>query len=109
MHSVNAQMQLHNHTSNINTYTMWLINAHKNNHTSVPDLRLDRVPINLDGAGGKLDPNRRLAVRVEFVASEAGQQVCLAHTRVSNQHDYYEILCVLEIWINRLKKVLLNK
>lgn len=41
----------------------------------VPDLRLDRLRVNLDRAGSKLDADCRLGVEVELVAGESAQQV----------------------------------
>lgn len=54
----------------------------------VPDLRLDGALVQFDGAGGEFDADGRLGVGVEFVAGEAGEEVGLADSRVSDEHDY---------------------
>lgn len=53
----------------------------------VPDLGLDGLRVDLDGAGGELDADCRLGVEVEFVAGEAAQQVGFTDTRVSDEDD----------------------
>ena len=52
----------------------------------IPDLRLDRLGVDLDGTGGEFDTDGRLGVQVELIASETTQQVGLSDARVSNQH-----------------------
>ncbi|TPX50230.1 hypothetical protein SeMB42_g02323 [Synchytrium endobioticum] len=47
----------------------------------VPDLGLDRLGIDLDGAGGELDANGGFGLEVELVAGEARQEVGLADAR----------------------------
>lgn len=54
----------------------------------VPDLRLDRLCINLDAPGRKLDTDGRLGVEVELVAGESAQQVGFTDSRVSDEHDW---------------------
>lgn len=54
----------------------------------IPDLRLDRLGVNLDGPGGELDADGRLGIEVELVARESAQEVRLSDTRVSDQHHY---------------------
>lgn len=41
----------------------------------VPDLRLDRLSVDLDAAGGKFDADGGFGVEVEFVAGEAAEEV----------------------------------
>ena len=43
--------------------------------SSIPDLRLNCLRIDLDRAGSKLDADGRLGVEVELVACESAQQV----------------------------------
>lgn len=54
--------------------------------SSVPDLRLDRLRIDLNRTGCELHANGRLGVQVEFIAGETTQKVGLSNTRVSNKH-----------------------
>lgn len=54
----------------------------------VPNLRLDGLGVDLDGAGGELDADGRLGVYVELISGETTEQVGLSDTRVSNQHNY---------------------
>lgn len=53
----------------------------------IPNLRLDRLCINLDRSCRKLHTNGTLRVEVELVASKSAQQVGLSDTRVSDQDD----------------------
>jgi hypothetical protein len=41
----------------------------------------------LTRTSGKLDANGRLVLQRKFIASESRQQIRLAHTRISDQHD----------------------
>jgi len=50
----------------------------------VPDLRLDRLGVDLDAAGREFDADGRLAVQVELVAREAAEQVGFADAGVSD-------------------------
>lgn len=50
----------------------------------VPDLSFDGLGVDLDGAGCELDPDSRLAVEIEFVAGEAGEQVRFSNAGISN-------------------------
>lgn len=54
----------------------------------VPDLGLHRLAIHLDAACGELNPDGALALEVEFVSGEAGQQVTLSNTRVTNKDNW---------------------
>jgi hypothetical protein len=56
--------------------------------SSVPDLRLDCLGINLNTASRKLDADGRLGIKVELVAREPAQQVGFADSRVSNEYDW---------------------
>lgn len=55
---------------------------------SIPDLSLDGLGVDLDGAGRKLDTDRRLRVKVELISSETTQQVRLSDTRVSDKDNW---------------------
>lgn len=46
----------------------------------VPDLSLDGLAFYLDAARGKLHPDGALALQVELIPGEAGQQVTLPYT-----------------------------
>ena len=46
----------------------------------IPDLRLNRLGIHLNGAGSKFDTDGRLGVKVELVAGESAQQVGFTDT-----------------------------
>lgn len=54
----------------------------------IPDLGLDSLGVDLDGAGCELDANGGLGVNVELVTGETTQQVRLSDTRVSDKDDY---------------------
>lgn len=54
----------------------------------VPDLGLHRLAIHLDAACGKLNPDGALALQVELVSGEAGQQVTLSNTRVTDKDNW---------------------
>lgn len=54
----------------------------------VPDLGLHCFAVHLDAACGKLHSNGALALQVELIAGEAGQQVTLPHAWVSNEDDW---------------------
>lgn len=47
--------------------------------SGVPDLCLDGLAVHLDAAGGELHSNGALALQVELVAGETGQQVAFPH------------------------------
>ena len=52
----------------------------------VPDLRLDRLCVDLDAAGCEFDADGGLGVQVELIAGESREKVGLADARVSDQH-----------------------
>lgn len=54
----------------------------------VPNLCLDGLGVDLDGAGGKLDADGRLGVYVELIPGETTEQVGLSDARVSNQDNW---------------------
>ena len=51
---------------------------------------LYRLAIHLDAAGGELHPDGALALQVELISRETGQQVALPYSRVSDEHDYIQ-------------------
>ena len=53
----------------------------------VPNLGLDDLAVDLEGAGGELDADGRLGLEAELVAREAGEQVGLADAGVVNEDD----------------------
>lgn len=53
----------------------------------IPNLRLDGLGVDLDGASRELDTDGRLGVQVELVAGESAQQVGLADTGVSDEDN----------------------
>ena len=55
--------------------------------SSVPNLCLDGLGVDLDGARGELDTDGGLGVEVELVASESAEKVGFTNTRVSDQND----------------------
>lgn len=58
--------------------------------SSIPDLRFDRLRVDLDGSSCELNTDRRLRIKVEFVPGKTTQQVGLADTGVSDQNDWEE-------------------
>ncbi len=55
----------------------------------VPDLGFDSFAVDLDAAGCELDADGALAVEVEFVAGETGEEVRFSYTGVAYQ-NYFE-------------------
>jgi hypothetical protein len=47
------------------------MNRRRRRHTSVPDLRLERLAVYVDRTSGEFDANGRLRVEVELVACES--------------------------------------
>jgi hypothetical protein len=58
----------------------------------VPDLGLDAVARDVDGARLELDADGRLGVQEELVAGEASQQLRLPHRRVADHHDLEHVV-----------------
>ena len=58
--------------------------------SSIPNLRLDCLGVDLDRAGSELDTDGGLRVQVELVTGETTQKVGLSNTRVSNQDNCSE-------------------
>lgn len=54
--------------------------------TGIPYLCLDRLIVDHERSGGKLDTDRGFGFQVELVPSESTQQVGFTDTRVTNQH-----------------------
>lgn len=54
---------------------------------SIPDLGLDGLGVNLDGAGGELYTDGRFRVEVEFIAGKSAQEVGLSDAGVTNQYN----------------------
>jgi hypothetical protein len=55
----------------------------------VPDLCFDGFGVDLDTAGSELDADCGLAVEIELVASESGEEVGLSNAGVADK-DYFE-------------------
>jgi hypothetical protein len=55
--------------------------------SSIPDLSLNGLGVDLDGPGRKFHADRRLRVQVELIPSETTQQVGLSDTRVSDKDN----------------------
>lgn len=53
--------------------------------SSIPNLRLDGLGIDLDGPRSEFNTDRRLGVQVELVSGESTKQIGLSDARVSNQ------------------------
>jgi len=53
-------------------------------------LSLYRLSVHLDAAGGELHPYGALALQVELIPRETGQQVALPHPRISDKDDWNE-------------------
>ena len=53
--------------------------------SGIPNLRLDRLRVDLDGSCGKLDTDGGLGVEVEFVAGESAQEVGFTDAGVSDE------------------------
>lgn len=58
----------------------------------VPDLRLDLLAVDVDGARRKLDADRLLRLDEELVAREAAQQVRLPDGGVADEYDLEEVV-----------------
>ena len=54
--------------------------------SSIPDLCLNRLGVDLNGTSSELDTDSRLGVQIELVSGESTQQVGLSDAGVSNQH-----------------------
>jgi hypothetical protein len=63
--------------------------------SSVPNLSLDDLAIHIQAPGGELNPDGGLGLEAELVASEPGEQVGLAHTRVTDQHHLEEVVIII--------------
>lgn len=55
--------------------------------TGIPDLCLDSLAVGLDALRGKLHTDGGLLIQRELVAREASEQVALANTAVTDQHN----------------------
>lgn len=53
----------------------------------IPNLCLDGLGVDLDGARGEFDTDGGLGVEVELVAGESAEKVGFTNTRVSDQND----------------------
>lgn len=58
--------------------------------SSIPDLRFDRLGVDLDRSSCEFNTDRRLRIKVEFVPGKATKQVGLANTGVPDQNDWEE-------------------
>ena len=64
----------------------------------VPDLGFDGLGIDLDGAGCEFDADGGFGVKVEFVASESGEQVGFPDAGVSDKDNYDRAGVSIEVW-----------
>mmetsp|Transcript_40997 Transcript_40997/g.131083 ORF Transcript_40997/g.131083 Transcript_40997/m.131083 type:complete len:213 (+) Transcript_40997:451-1089(+) len=62
---------------------------------SVPDLRLDSLPVDLNAPGGELHADGGLGLEAELVAREPREEVRFPDPRVSNQHDLEEVVVIV--------------
>ena len=84
INSVGFPQSKHLFTHNKQTNSRWGDGSVAFLSSCVPDLSLYRLAVHLDAAGGKLHPDGALALQVELISCEPGQQVTLPHSRVSN-------------------------
>lgn len=63
--------------------------------SSVPDLSLDKLVVDADAAGGEFDADGGFGFQVELVSGESRQEVGLANTRVSDQHQLEQVVVLL--------------
>ena len=61
----------------------------------VPNLGLDDLAVDLEGAGGELDADGGLGLEAELVAREAGEQVGLADAGVADEDDLEKVVVVV--------------
>ncbi len=61
----------------------------------VPNLGLDDLAVDLDAAGGELDPDGGLGLEAELVLGETRQQVGLAHAGVADEHRLEQVVVVV--------------
>lgn len=54
----------------------------------VPNLSFHRLVVHLDAPRGELHPDGALALQVELIAGEAGQEVALPHAGVPDEHNW---------------------
>ncbi|RUP44308.1 hypothetical protein BC936DRAFT_149651 [Jimgerdemannia flammicorona] len=55
--------------------------------TSIPNLGLDSLVVDLDGTGRKFDTDGRFGLEVELITGEPREQVGFTDTRVSDKDD----------------------
>lgn len=63
--------------------------------SGIPNLGLNDFGIDNQASGGELDPDGGLGLKAKFVPSEPGEQVGLAHTRVTDENHLKEIVIVI--------------
>lgn len=54
--------------------------------SSIPDLRLDRFRVDLNGPRGELDADSGLGIKIELVSRESAKKIGLSNTRISDQN-----------------------
>jgi hypothetical protein len=59
--------------------------------SSVPNLRLDGLCVNLDRPCRELNTDSGLGVEVKFVPSESAQQVGFTNSRVADENDWVKV------------------
>lgn len=63
--------------------------------SSVPNLRLDDLVIDVDAAGGEFDANGGFGFQAEFVLRESRQEVRFPNARVSDQHHLEQVVVII--------------
>ena len=75
--------------------------------SSVPNLSLDNLGIDIQGASGELNANGGLRLEVELVLGEPRQQIRLPNSGVSDQHNLKQVVVVIVTSVTRHSKLLL--
>ena len=75
--------------------------------SSVPNLSLDNLGIDIQSASGELNANGGLRLEVELVLGEPRQQIRLPNSGVSDQHNLKQVVVVIVTSVTRHSKLLL--
>lgn len=71
--------------------------------SSVPDLRLDLLAVYFHGLSLKLNANGGLGVGVKLIPGVPRQQVGLADSTVTNEHDLEKVVLALVLLVRHCK------